>query len=182
VQKAQPKTGRNDRSYTRGFVQASGLLARRITGVGEKRGFAESRLLTHWAEIVGAETAAIARPEKITYREGFGATLIVLCTGARAPELEMQLPVIRERVNACYGYNAIARIRVTQTSASGFSDPQTPFAHKPKEAQAPDPTAKADLDNRLDDIADTGLRDALAALGDNVLSRAARGNDLKGTK
>ena len=57
--------------------------------------------------------AAISRPVEIGYgRGGLGATLTLLTTGANAPLLEMRKEELRERVNAIYGYNAIARIRV----------------------------------------------------------------------
>ena len=172
-------TGRKDmRKPTRGFVQTASLLSRRIAQVTEKRGFAETRLLTNWAEIVGQEIAQIVRPVKVTYaREGFGATLIVLCKGARAPEVEMQLPVIRERVNACYGYNAISRVRVTQTASTGFAEGQAAFAHKPAVPCPPDPEATARLETQLTDVADSDLHRALAALGANVLGRANRQNE-----
>ena len=175
----QAKNGRQDtRKRTYGFVQTASLLSRRIAQVTEKRGFAESRLLTNWTEIVGRDIAAIVRPVKVTYaREGFGATLIVLCKGARAPEVEMQLPIIRERVNACYGYNAISRVRVTQTASTGFAEPKVAFENKPAAVRQPDPVAKARLDTQLTDVADSDLQQALAALGDNVLGRAARHKD-----
>ena len=100
----------------RGFEAASGLLRDKIRSLGESRGFAVSRLLTHWAEVVGDEVAATARPVKIGYgKGGMGATLTLLTTGAVAPVLQMQLPAIREKVNACYGFNAISRIHITQT-------------------------------------------------------------------
>ena len=85
-------TGKATRSprRMRGFERASGLLSTRIREVGEKRGFAVSRLLTHWAEIVGADVAAVARPVNVSYGRSIGATLTVLTTGAQAPMLEMQ--------------------------------------------------------------------------------------------
>lgn len=167
------------KSTTRGFVQTASLLTRRISGAGEKRGFAETRLLTRWAEIVGAEIAAIVKPVKVSYRDGFGATLTVLCPGPRAPEIEMQLPMLRDRVNACYGYNAISRIRLTQTAATGFAEARTPF--DPKPPAAPDPEALGTLKTQLQDVTDTGLRAALAALGEKVLTRAAPAKPAKGT-
>ena len=88
-----------------------------------------ARLLTHWADVVGDEIARIAQPAEISYgRGGFGATLTVLTTASQAPMLQMELPRIRERVNACYGYNAIARIRITQTAATGFAEGRALFA------------------------------------------------------
>ena len=88
----------------RGFEAASGLLRERIRQAGESRGVAVSKLLTHWAEVVGEEIAAQSRPVKIGYsKTGLGATLTLLAQGASGPMLQMQLPTIRERVNACYG-------------------------------------------------------------------------------
>ena len=41
----------------RGFEATSGLLKDQIRKVGESRGFAVARLLTHWPEIAGEEMA-----------------------------------------------------------------------------------------------------------------------------
>ena len=157
----------------RGFERASGLLSTRIREVGEKRGFAVSRVLTHWAEIVGADVAAICRPVNVSYgRGGFGATLTVLTTGAQAPMLEMQKDQIRERVNACYGYTAIARLRIAQTAPTGFAEGQAAFAPAPA---TPKPQPAPEVRERAAEasaaVADDSLRRALEALGANVLSR-----------
>ncbi|MBT8476137.1 MAG: DUF721 domain-containing protein, partial [Alphaproteobacteria bacterium] len=85
----------------KGFRRTSSLLGKQIREAGESRGFAVSRLLTHWAEVAGPEIAAIARPVEVSYgRAGIGATLTVLTSGAQAPMLEMQKETLRERVNA----------------------------------------------------------------------------------
>lgn len=157
----------------RGFEAAAGLLKDRIRAVGESRGFAVARLLTHWAEVVGEEVAAMALPVKVGYgREGFGATLTLLTTGASAPLLQMQLPKIRDKVNACYGYNAISRVVITQTAPTGFAEGQVAFA--PKQAAAPetpDPALKAAARTLSGEVHDPALRAALEALGEKVLSR-----------
>ena len=130
---------------TKGFKRSSALLGPQIRKASESRGFAVSRVLTHWAEIVGEEFAAITRPVEVTYgREGFGATLTVLTTGAQAPMLEMQKDALRERVKAAYGYNAIARIRLTQSAPTGFAEGQVSFAPRPaqKPKKAVDPAAE----------------------------------------
>ena len=75
----------------RGFERTGGLLQTRIRKAGEKRGFAVSRVLTHWPEIVGEDIARVARPVNVSYgKGGFGATLTLLTTGAQAPVLAMQ--------------------------------------------------------------------------------------------
>lgn len=161
----------------RGFERAAGLMQSRIRAAGESRGFAVTRLLTHWAEIVGEDTARIARPVKVGYgREGFGPTLTILTTGAQAPMLEMQKERLRERVNACYGYNAISKIRITQTAPSGFAEGQAQFAPAAKapSAGAADPALRARAEAAAAEVGDADLRAALAALGENILSRPKR--------
>lgn len=160
----------------RGFESASALLARRIGALGEARGFAVSRLLTHWAEIVGADTAAMALPVRVSYpRDGMGATLTLLVNGAMAPVVQMALPAIRDKVNACYGYNAIARISVTQTAPTGFAEGQVAFCPAPKPAAAPpDPARVASARALSQGINDQSLRTALEALGEKVLSRSGK--------
>ncbi len=167
--KAPPKRS------TRGFVQTGGILHQRIRKATEKRGFVETRLLTHWAEFVGEATAAVAKPVKVGYgRQGFGATLTLLTNGANAPMLQADLPKIKDRVNACYGYAAISHIRITQTSATGFAETQTAFASAPK---TPDPKPTADpkkaaaFAGQVAKVENEGLRSALAALGQNILTR-----------
>ncbi len=157
----------------RGFKRAASLMQGQIRRAGEQRGFAVSRLLTHWAEIVGEDTARVARPVKVGYgKRGFGATLTVLTTGAQAPMLEMQKDQIRERVNACYGYAAIERIHFTQTAPTGFAEGQAVFAPAPKEQpKAPDPATTQEAREAAAPVTDPGLRAALEALGQNVLSR-----------
>ncbi|EEE37951.1 hypothetical protein RKLH11_1790 [Rhodobacteraceae bacterium KLH11] len=164
------------RSSTRGFKRTATLLNDRIRQAGESRGFAVSRLLTHWAEIVGQDIAGIARPVNVGYAKGgFGATLTVLTTGPQAPMLEMQKEQLRDKVNAVYGYNAINRIRITQTAPTGFAEGQASFNHKPKQAKpeiAPEIAAEADKVSR--DVHDGELRAALERLGRNVLSKHKR--------
>ena len=164
------------RSTTRGFKRTASLLSDRIRKAGESRGLAVSRLLTHWADIVGPDIAAVARPVKVGYgKGGLGATLTVLTTGPQAPMLEMQKDHLRDKVNAVYGYSAISRIRITQTAPTGFAEGQASFDHKPKQTKpqiAPDIAAEADKVSR--NVNDEDLRAALERLGRNVLSKQKR--------
>jgi len=164
----------------RGFERTASLLTARIREAGEARGFAVMRLLTHWEEIAGAETARVARPVKVSYGRdgGFGATLVLLTTGANAPMLEMQKERIRERVNGVYGYAAISRIRLTQTAPTGFAEGQVQFARPPKPTPtAPDPALTAQARETAAGVGDPDLRAALEALAQNVLSRRAKAAD-----
>ncbi|WP_375175895.1 DUF721 domain-containing protein [Pseudooceanicola sp.] len=164
-------TRRNTSTY--GFKSASKLLETRIRQAGETRGFAVTRLLTHWEEIAG-DLATMARPVDVTYgRQGFGATLTLLTTGPMAPMVEMQKETLRGKVNAVYGYNAISRVRVTQTAATGFAEGQVDFTMKsaPQPKQPPAPEVLSRARDVADGVGDDSLRSALEALARNVLSK-----------
>jgi len=161
------------RGTTRGFSRAVSLMQTRIRAASESRGFAVSRLLTHWEEIVGQSVAQIARPVNVSYgRGGMGATLTLLTTGANAPMLEMQKEQIREKVNQCYGYSAISRIRVTQTAPTGFAEGQVAFDYRAKaEKPALDPKVIEEAREVADGVDNDKLRLALETLAANVLSK-----------
>ncbi|WP_443135100.1 DUF721 domain-containing protein [Frigidibacter sp. ROC022] len=159
----------------KGFERAAGLLQKRISAAGESRGFAVSKVLTHWDEIAGPEMAALTRPVKIGYAShGLGATLTVLCSGANAPMIEMQKETLRQRVNACYGYNAVARIALTQTAPQGFAEAQALFQGRPAstaQRNTPDPETEALAREASAPIRDEALRAALEDMGRTILSR-----------
>jgi hypothetical protein len=158
---------------THGFKRTSSLLQTQIRKTSETRGFAQSRLLTHWAEIAGEDIAAISRPVEVRYgRGGFGATLTLLTTGANAPILEMQKEKLREKVNAVYGYNAISKVRITQTAATGFSEGQVSFDHRPMSPRDDSPAPiLPEAQTLADGVQDDGLRAALERLATNVYSK-----------
>jgi hypothetical protein len=105
-------------------------------------------------------------------RNGFGATLTLLTTGANAPMLEMQKEQLRERVNRVYGYAAISRIRITQTAPTGFSEGQVQFAPRPASPEAaPDPEITTRARATADGVESDELRAALEALAANVYTR-----------
>lgn len=162
-------------SRKKGFTRTSTLLSGRIRDVSASRGFAQSRLLTHWEETVGPDIAKIARPVEVSYggKGGFGATLVLLTTGANAPILEMEKEKLRARVNAVYGYAAISRIRVTQTAPVGFADGKVAFEHAtPSEPKGPSKEAQQAAAQEVAPVADDGLRAALERLGANIISKS----------
>jgi hypothetical protein len=180
------------RPHRKGPRRVSSLVDRDVTRLSRTRGFGQSRLLTHWAEIAGPEMAAICRPVEVSYPRGrgLGATLRLLTTGARAPMLQMRLPELREKVNACYGYAAIGRIEITQTSGTGFAaggpgfaEGQAAFDAGPardgprREVPHRNVTVARDLARG---IHDPGLRASLERLGAALISRrrgSARADD-----
>lgn len=156
----------------RGFESASTFVRDPIRAVGESRGFAVTRLLTHWADVAGEDLSRVTRPIKIGYgRDGLGATLTLLVQGASAPMVEMQKDRLRDKVNAIYGYAAISRIVLTQTAPVGFAEGQAEFTPAPKAPPRIDPQVQAQAAETAAVIGDPGLRAALEALAQNILTR-----------
>lgn len=94
----------------------------------EKYGFSTATLLTDWAVIAGADLASFTLPERLKWPrqvDAFaetdvackgrpGATLILRVDGPRAIEIQYQTRQITERINAHFGYHAVAEIRFIQ--------------------------------------------------------------------
>lgn len=158
---------------SKGFRKTGSLVESRLRRVGESRGFAVSRLVTHWDEVAGPDISAICTPVKVGYaQKGFGATLTLLTTGAQAPMLNMQLEQIRAKVNACYGYNAISRVRLTQTAPVGFTQAKA----KKTNTHVVTKATEAEAQTTTSEIKDPQLRAVLAAFGANVMTKE-RGSD-----
>ena len=160
-------------SSTKGFKQAASLITKRVKEASETRGFAQSRLLTHWEEVAGKDTAKIAQPVKVTYKKkGLGASLVLICNGANAPFVEMEKENIRARVNSVYGYNAITEIKITQTAATGFAEAQAVFDGPQKPAgSSPNPNISRAALEMAASVNDPEFSRALEALAQNVLSK-----------
>jgi len=105
----------------------SSFLPRLTRKAFEKYGFASVSLLTDWASIVGADIASYTVPERLKWprvsevtddpdSDGArpGATLIVRVDGPRAIELQHKAQQIIERINAAFGYRAVAELRFIQ--------------------------------------------------------------------
>jgi hypothetical protein len=139
----------------------------------KKRGLAQGRLLTDWAEIVGPKLAEQSRPEKLVPARGAdgGGTLELRVAGPWAVELQHLAPVLIERINRYFGYEAVGRLRLVNAPPSG----------RPAAAQPPalphDAAAEAALEASLAGIEDAALREALASLGRALLESPGGGTD-----
>ena len=139
-----------------------------------KHGFAEPEVLLRWPEIVGEKLSGLCAPVKVTYPrdQGLAATLVVRSEGPRATEIEHMGPQIVERVNQFYGYRAIGRVKVVQTTgpAPGFAEPHRPFAG-PDAQTEPSTKDAAQAADMTSGIRDPNLRAALTRMGAHVLAR-----------
>ena len=81
----------------------------------QERGFAISRLISHWHDIVG-DTAAWCRPADIHFPRGSNnnGTLKLQITSGRGPQAQAMSAQIIDQVNATFGYKAVSRITLVQ--------------------------------------------------------------------
>lgn len=161
----------------RGFRSAAETARKRLGEAAAGHGFAEPEVLLRWPEVVGERLSGLCTPVKVSYSRAnrLGATLVVRVEGARAPEVEHLGPRIIERVNQFYGYRAIDRLKVTQTTAGasgGFAEEPARYAGRPNAAPAePGPAAEARAAELTRGIENEALRAALTRMGAHVLAR-----------
>ena len=148
------------RSYAKPLGQ---LVGKTIADALARQGFASTGVVTHWPEIVGAEIADHAEPMRMVWPRRVHeddpdpATLVLRVEGPVALEIQHLSGVIIEKVNRFFGFRAVGRIQIRQAPLMR--------REKKKAPPAPDPEVVARLAAGMDDIADDGLRDALARLG-----------------
>ena len=155
-----------------GFKKASVLLKKNIQKASESRGFAQSRVLTHWSEIVGEEISSVSIPTKVSYKtDGLGATLTILTSGSSGPILEMQKEFIRTKINAVYGYNAVQKIKITQSSPLALIRKNENSKRIISKKNKSEVEISTSLEKAVNEIDDKNLRQALEELAINVFTK-----------
>lgn len=142
----------------RGAARSCGDLVGEIAGTTFKRfGFIQGAVVSRWAEIVGERYAKVSTPESIRFPAGkkAGGTLTLAVEGAHAPLIQHLGPMIIERVNRFFGYEAISKLAFRQ----GRAPKVEPRPERPAAAPVP-----KDLGEGLRQIADPELRTVLESL------------------
>ncbi len=146
----------------RNRARATGEIIGDIGGLAFKRfGFVQSAVVSRWKEIVGERYAKVSSPESIRFPTGkkSGGTLTLLVEGAHAPLVQHLGPMIIERVNRFFGYQAIVQIAFRQ----GRMPSTTPRRAAPTKGPVP-----AELGEGLRAIADPELRACLESLAGHI--------------
>jgi hypothetical protein len=132
-----------------------------------KRGFVEAAIVNRWSSIVGEEVAGWCAPDKVAFPRDrrVGATLHLVVPGARALELQHLEPILLERINTVFGYDAVTRIAIRQGPL-----PEPRKKNRP-ELRPLDPREEDWVAGQVAEFVDSDLKNALQALGRAVLSR-----------
>jgi len=167
-----PRTARPQAVRTGYKGRSLGSFVPKVTQpVFEKFGFATAALLSDWATIVGPDVAGYAVPERLKWPHGVdarsdaedgrraGATLLLRVEPARALDVSYRARQLIDRINAYFGYRAVAELRFVQAPI-----PQ-PVKSAPLPARAPSAT---DPSGAVAAVVDEALRAALAGLGASI--------------
>jgi hypothetical protein len=153
-----------DRAHGHGGPRALGEFTQRLTRTPlARRGFGEAALVAEWPLIVGTAQALGSLPLKIGFAAGArhdGTLHVRVSTGGLATEFRHRAPLILQRINGYFGYNAVSRLRLSLGPVGMRPGPQSPPA-----AVLLDADQESQLALRLQDVADPALRSALARLG-----------------
>ena len=157
----------------RGRLRAIAAEVPKIAGLAlGKRGFAEAQLVAQWPAIIGEGLAQGVSPEKLSFPRGErrDGTLHLRVAPGLALEVQHREPVLVERINAFFGYRAVARLALKQGPPAHAGDPPPP-QRRPLKAEE-----RQSLDQRLQAIDDAGLKAALQRLGEAVIGTAKAGD------
>lgn len=164
MQMAKTRVGksRDGEAPRHGRARAAGELIGDVGGVAFRRfGFIQASVVSRWAEIVGERYAKVSSPESVRFPAGkkSGGVLNIVVQGAHAPLMQHLAPVIVERVNRFFGYEAVVKLSFRQGSPINRAEaPKRPeFRPVPKE-----------LGEGLRSIADPELRACLEALAGRI--------------
>jgi hypothetical protein len=139
------------------------------------QGFAGSEILLRWADIAGPELAAHCEPVRLAWprggkekgRDREPATLHVQVESAFSLELQMQTPVIMERINRYFGWRCVGAIKPKQGPASRRKTaPQPEFLLPPEEEER--------ISEATSGVEDGRLADALQRLGRAIAASRRR--------
>jgi hypothetical protein len=159
------KNAKDEDRRIQGMVPVA-LVADRVTRpIFGRHGFAGGALVMDWPAIVGQAVAAHTLPVRIKFppKERSGGTLeIKVANSAFATELAHLEPLILERVNGYFGWNAVSRLRLKHGPLPQRGGPK---------AAAQDPPDDPRVGSLLAGIDDPALKEALDRLGRRIMDK-----------
>lgn len=136
-----------------------------------KQGFASGEIVLRWPEIAGPDLARRSQPVKLVWPRQTGpkdeapvrqpATLLIQVESAFALELQMQTPVLIERINRYFGWQCVGNLKLKQGTVSRRKPPM------PAEPRVT-PAQEERISALVDGVEDSRLADALMRLGRGV--------------
>ncbi len=167
------------------YAKTVGSFVPRLTKPAfERYGFSAAALITDWETIVGADIARYTMPERLKWpkrvewsgaeaaeenRGRPGATLVLAVASGRALDIQYKGSQLIDRINAYFGYRAIADMRIVQVAAIKPASSLGPAPHASVPAATPLKPRE-----ELARIAEPGLKAALERMAQGLGARSSR--------
>ncbi|PKR57850.1 DUF721 domain-containing protein [Thalassospira lohafexi] len=165
VKKRQNITPMGSSERRNGLRNVAPLVGNLTRPLVRKRGFFQTEIILHWAEIVGRDLEKFTMPVKYIQPRGEnagGGTLVIRVSGPVAIELQHRMPQIIDRVNTYFGYRAVERIKMMQ---GDISRPER-TVHTP--TSVPEGNIAKASEINIAKIEDPHLREVLTRLGRHI--------------
>lgn len=136
----------------------------------KKRGFATRDILANWGAIAPRPYDKVAMPDQLKWPRGAGhegATLFLRCSEGQRLALAHEGPLIASAVNRYFGYFLVREVKLS-------AEPFSRGSALPAKAVATSPEAAQHADRAVAAVEDPVLKDALKALGEQILTKRAR--------
>jgi|TARA_R110000803_G_scaffold20109_3_gene52048 hypothetical protein len=165
IKKRQNITPMGSSERRNGLRNVAPLVGNLTRPLVRKRGFFQTEIILHWAEIVGRDLEKFTMPVKYIQPRGEnagGGTLVIRVSGPVAIELQHRMPQIIDRVNTYFGYRAVERIKMMQ---GDISRPER-TVHTP--TSVPEGNIARASEINIAKIEDPHLREVLTRLGRHI--------------
>lgn len=150
-------------------VGAGEALAKALDPAFRKRGFASRDIITHWSVMAPVPYDKVAAPDRLAWpraeREAGGAVLYLRCAPGHALALAHEGQKIAASINRYFGYVLVSAVRLS-------AEPFIPRSvSKDQAGRSVTAETKAEIERRVGQVADDGVRDALRRLGHGIMGK-----------
>jgi hypothetical protein len=142
-----------------------------LAPAARRRGLAAATLIAEWPLVVGERLSSRCQPIKLSFAPGrqSGGTLVLHAAASAALDLQFSERQVVERVNAHYGYAAVARLKIVQ------APPNRPVSRRRRALRPkPDPEQLARIQAGTEAVSDPELAAALVRLGCSIATDTGR--------
>lgn len=154
-----------------GQSTALGQTVGKLTGaLFGRRGLSDGMIIKNWHLIAGEHVAKHTMPEKVSYSAGrktAGTLHLRVGNSGLATEIQHLEPLLIERINAHFGYQAVGKLRLIHGPLSKKWTAPPPYTPRALSAQE-----ETELSSILEEIEDPNLRKTLEDLGRSVYGRS----------
>lgn len=162
----------SDEHQSKGFENLSASMTPLIKKLLGAKGMAEVEILANWKNIVGEDLAKYSLPQRIEFKVGSrnnGTLYLMAASGGFAMEIQHRTPLILEKINTFFGYQAVAKIKLIQND--GFINTEvSPVYEDNLEKKLVTEEEQNYIDSVTEDIQHTELKLSLQKLGKSIFA------------